>query len=109
MLWYKNWLETRGRILFLLAFILFPVALRMATSRPANPTALAEQRSMAFLAFYWAVPTIMLAGAGVKTQPGAAATRGLHGSMYFTLTLPVSRLRLLAVRAGLGWLETTAI
>ena len=51
-----------------------------------------------------------LAGAGIDTQPGFRATKGLHGSTLFTLSLPVSRLRLLTVRAGTGWLEmATAI
>jgi len=35
--------------------------------------------------------------------------KGLHGSMYYTLALPVSRFRLLAVRAGVGMLETVAV
>jgi hypothetical protein len=38
-----------------------------------------------------------------SAEPQAA--KGLHGSTLFTLTLPVSRFRLLAVRASLGWLE----
>ncbi|MCP5110825.1 MAG: hypothetical protein GY953_08330, partial [bacterium] len=49
--------------------------------------------------------SIMFAGAGIATQPSFQATKGLHGSTLFTLSLPVSRFRLLAVRAGLGWLE----
>jgi hypothetical protein len=109
MLWYKGWLETRARILFALVFILFPVALRVATPRLAPPTLAAEQGSIAFFAFYWSVVPVILAGAGVKTQAGLRATRGFHGSMYFTLTLPVSRLRLLAVRAAVGLLETAAV
>lgn len=46
-----------------------------------------------------------LAGAGINTQPSFQATKGLHGSTLFTLSLPVSRLRLLTVRASIGWLE----
>jgi hypothetical protein len=52
---------------------------------------------------------VTLAGAGIKTQPILRTMKGLHGSMYFTLSLPVSRLRLLATRAGLGMLETWAV
>ena len=48
---------------------------------------------------------ILLAGAGINTQPAFQATKGLHGSTLFTLSLPVSRFRLLAVRASLGWFE----
>ena len=51
---------------------------------------------------------IMLAGAGIATQLSLRVSKGRHGSTYFTLTLPVSRLRLLAVRAALGWLEMIA-
>ena len=35
--------------------------------------------------------------------------KGLHGSMYFTLSLPVSRFRLFATRAGLGMLEAAGV
>ncbi|MGP8174692.1 MAG: hypothetical protein ACLP7O_09120 [Terracidiphilus sp.] len=45
---------------------------------------------------------IFLAGSGVNSQTTYAATSGFHGSMLFTLSLPVSRRRLLLVRAGLG-------
>ncbi len=51
----------------------------------------------------------MLGGAGIKTQPLLRTTKSLHGSMYFTLSLPVSRVRLLATRAGLGLLETVGV
>jgi len=51
----------------------------------------------------------MLGGAGIVTQPSLQASKGLHGSTLFTLTLPVSRLRLLAVRAGIGWLEGAGV
>jgi hypothetical protein len=51
----------------------------------------------------------MLAGAGISTQPSLQAAKGLHGSTLFTLSLPVSRLRLLAVRAAIGWFESVAV
>jgi hypothetical protein len=35
--------------------------------------------------------------------------KGLHGSTLFTLALPVSRLRLIAVRAAAGWLEMSGL
>jgi len=53
--------------------------------------------------------TAMLSGAGIATQPSFQATKGLHGSTLFTLSLPVSRFRLLAIRAGLGWLEMAGV
>src|SRR5260370_17949501 len=51
----------------------------------------------------------LLGGAGIVTQPSLQATKGFHGSTLFTLSLPVSRLRLLAVRASIGWLESVGV
>jgi hypothetical protein len=52
---------------------------------------------------------VYLAGAGIRTQPAFSGTKSLHGSMYYTLSLPVSRFRLLAVRAGAGLLEMAGV
>ncbi len=101
MLWYKGWLETRIRLV--MAFIWIGWFLGAEYSRgltaPAGLVGLAVGAT-----FIAAVSPVLLAGAGITTQPAFQATKGLHGSTLFTLSLPVSRLRLLAVRAGLGWL-----
>ena len=53
---------------------------------------------------------LLLAGAGVKTQLGGLQrSKGLHGSMYYTLSLPVKRTRLFSVRVSLGLAETAGI
>ena len=53
---------------------------------------------------------LLLAGAGVKTQLGGLQrSKGLHGSMYYTLSLPVTRTRLFNVRVSLGLAETAVI
>ncbi len=101
MLWYKGWLETRFRLLFVPGLVaLFAAAQRFGIGQ-------IEARGVIFTAglSVWA-PCIMLAAAGIATQQSLQAAKGLHGSTLFTLTLPVSRLRLLAIRASLGWLET---
>jgi hypothetical protein len=59
--------------------------------------------------FFSAFSAIYLAGAGIRTQTAFQQTKGLHGSLYFTLSLPVSRFRLLAVRAGIGLLEFAGV
>jgi len=106
MLWYKSWLETRFRVLLALAFgIFFIVALHNAN--PKSPAA--AQGFADVLAIYWAIAPFLLAGAGIRTQPSFQSNKGLHGSMYFTLSMPVSRFRLLAVRAALGMLETSLV
>ena len=49
-------------------------------------------------------------GAGVVGQRSFLfLKKGLHGSTQYTLSLPVSRFQLLAVRAGLGWLELAGV
>jgi hypothetical protein len=101
MLWHKGWLETRFRLLFALAIGGFVLVLQYYASGAKMPL-LGIVGSASILA---AMLSGMLAGAGITTQPAVQATKGLHGSMMFTLSLPVSRFRLLAVRASLGWLE----
>lgn len=102
MLLFKGWLETRFRLLFALSFVsLFLV--QLYSMPPKTPNGI-----KAITLIGWICLTsisIMLAGAGIATQPSFQVTKGLHGSTLFTLSLPVSRLRLLAVRASLGWLE----
>ena len=112
MLWYKCWLETRFFALFMVLYAIFPVALLTLTPRPANApqgSVAAVEGAVGFLALYYSMIPVLLAGSGIKTQAGPSSTKGLYGSMYFTLSLPVSRFRLVATRAGIGMLETVGI
>lgn len=99
MLWYKGWLETRFRLLFVLGVFAFAfVTASRGPGKDPRPVILITGMSV------WMI-CIFLAAAGVVTQQSLQTAKGLNGSTLFTLSLPVSRLRLLAVRAGLGWLE----
>ncbi len=107
MLWHKGWLETRYKLVFVLGFIVFILCeLRM----PQHGTA-----KMVPMIFQVTVPVFvmafcsLLAGAGIATQPPLQATKGLQGSMLFTLSLPVTRLRLLAICASIGRLEMAGL
>jgi len=112
MFWYKGWLETRFKLLFLVGFatllLFFQHSVRNAAPPPGgrNPT-------LGFVLFSTPSLVLMLCailgGAGIATQPSFQAAKGLHGSMLFTLSLPVSRLRLLAIRACIGWLEVAGV
>jgi hypothetical protein len=108
MLWYKAWLETRWRFVFMLGSILLlwlaPQFLpffgfRLPPGVPASRAWLGIHLGSILL---YIVVANFLAGSGVNSQTTYAATSGFHGSMLFTLSLPVSRRRLLLVRAGLG-------
>ena len=104
MLWYKGWLETRWRLV--LAFGIVVYSLSMAHWGPMH--SMEPKMQLDTLALFWMAIPIWLAGAGTKTQ-AFRSIKGVHGSMLFTLTLPVSRLRLMAVRAALGFLEMAGV
>jgi hypothetical protein len=108
MLWFKGWLESRYRLLFSLAFFgIFLIQARVM-SGTAPPEGVKQDPLKVFAitqVFLVATLCSMVAGAGIVTQPALQGTKGLHGSMVFTLSMPVSRFRLLAVRAAIGWLE----
>jgi hypothetical protein len=101
MLWYKGWLETRIKLLigFIWVGWFLGAEYFRGLKAPAGLVGLAVAAT-----FIGAAVPVFLAGAGVNTQPAFQATKGLHGSTLFTLSLPVSRLRLLTTRAGFGWL-----
>jgi ABC-2 type transport system permease protein len=122
MLWYKAWLETRWRFLIGLGLLvcsagaivlahpqlmkLLPAASTMDTSGPlgrrvAEGTALARSYRGWFsqnLRQLWALFSIMLGTGGLLAQAAG-------GGALFTLSLPVSRRRLLAVRAATALAE----
>lgn len=100
MLWYKGWLETRFRLVFVLAVVTFLLVTQSAGGAKAAVRGVILMAGMSALLI-----CVFLGAAGIVTQQSLQAAKGLHGSTLFTLTLPVSRFRLLAVRAGLGWLE----
>jgi hypothetical protein len=106
MLWKKGWYETRTRLLFVLALVVVITVLAMdpaPATAGSGPLVAASTIPAMFAA-------ILLAGAGVKTQLGGLQrSKGLHGSMYYTLSLPVKRTRLFNVRVSLGLAETAVI
>jgi hypothetical protein len=105
MLWYKGWLETRWRMVFALAMVAYSLA--MAHWGPFR--SLEPRRLLETVLIFWMIVPIMLGGAGISTQAAFRAQKGLHGSTLYTLTLPVSRLHLIFVRAGVGLAEMTGI
>lgn len=106
MLWYKAWLETRYRFAFTLACSIALMALPHALPAPPARWWIGFAMQASFLSAFAAVYT---AGSGINSQTFYAATSGFHGSMYFTLSMPVSRLRLLLTRAAVGAVETVIV
>lgn len=103
MLWYKAWLETRWRVVFIIASaLLCPLTLSTSGAPPSRLWLGFEVLSSSICCF----AALYLAGSGVNTQTTYSAKTGFHPSMLFTLSLPVSRRRLLSARAALGAVET---
>jgi hypothetical protein len=112
MLWLKGWLETRFRLLFMLALTaapLYSMHLAGAHASARSVSGLAAGFASQVIPLFIVFISAFLAGAGIATQTPFQASKGLLGSSLFTLSMPVSRLRLLVVRAGIGWLETAAV
>ena len=88
MLWKKGWYETRTRLLIVLAVV---VVITVLTMDPA-PAGAGSGPLVGATTIPAMLAALLLAGAGVKTQLGGLQrSKGLHGSMYYTLSLPVTR------------------
>ena len=119
MLWYKAWRESRVRFLLVGLFVVYYTAFTVLTKKralfPLETTSVlsssgtyigyvyghlyaGKQLSNLFLAYL--VPLLSMGGLLRERGRGTAA---------LSLSLPVSRLRLLGVRAGLGLLQITAL
>jgi len=117
MLWLKAWLETRWRIVLasFMGVLLWGTPLLVITNGPARDS----QRILPILRLtmgnsgvLWAlIMPIMLAGSGIRTCLARPFTfeKGGDESTPFTLSLPVTRTRLFAVRSVAGILETVAL
>jgi len=106
MLWFKAWLEIRWRFAFLVgSTLLIWLTPFWMPSTGVSPAAIASRLWMGThlgTVFLYIFSAIYLAGSGINSQTLYGATSGFHGSMLFTLSLPVSRRRLLFTRTGLG-------
>ena len=101
MLLTKAWMETRWRILGLAVCLLIALALNYR-----DPAGTAVLTTAWFMLTFLA---ISLGGSGVNSQAPMGLSEGIAGSTQFTISLPVTRLRLLAIRASVGLMETAAV
>src|SRR5215469_8198663 len=101
MLLMKAWIETRWRLLVLAVYLLIALALNYGSA--AGTSVLSTAWFMlTFLA-------ISLGGSGVISQAPFVFSEGVAGSTQFTISLPVTRLRLFVVRTAVGLVETAAV
>ena len=117
-LWWKAWLELRWRFLTPLAAapLLFfwpvptellpaPDLLARLKAGPGGFGALLNTLSL----FVWPLLAVLYAGAGINTQTAYSPGQAVHPSMLFTLALPVTRRRLLLMRAAAGVLAFSTV
>ncbi len=118
MLWHKAWWEVRIRLLlavalapYLLYLVVWEAPPELLEKTPNLSTAELSAKIWKIFVLdcggvLFPVSAKILAGAGINAQTSMGMARGFHGSMSFLLSLPVSRARLLAVRATAGAILT---
>lgn len=131
MLWYKSWLETRWRFLIGLALLMFSAAgavlayPRVVKLLPLVPTVAvsgelgrrireAAELMRDYRGYVWSQwlrqsMTQMLSIFAVLLGTGGLLSQASGGGALFTLSLPVSRTRLLGVRTATGLAELLAL
>jgi hypothetical protein len=87
--------------------LLISVSLRTAAPGGVGPQPVVGLALM--MGSFVTVMCTVFAGAGIVSQGAFQFLKGQHGSTQVTLSLPVSRLHLLTVRAALGWAEMAAV
>jgi len=115
VLWYKAWLETRGRFLaclttltlFCFVFVHHAQEIAFRGDGLARPGGTADYYRLLFvnqqfLVIMWVVSAVLLGMGGLVRERAV-------GVSTFTLSLPVSRSRLFGVRVAMGILQSAAI
>jgi ABC-2 type transport system permease protein len=108
MLWYKAWRESRVRFLLTVAVWVFLCVGLMFRARTGFPPP--ERPDLPYSAWVWANiygnmnPTVFIILVMVLGLGGLQRERPV-GTAAFTLSLPVTRIHLVAVRAALGLVQ----
>ena len=108
MLWYKSWLETRSRFLTCLATLTIFCAVFVGHAQGLiRPEWKADYNRLLFVTqqfvvIMWILAVILLGMGGIVREQAI-------GTSSLTLSLPVSRARLLGIRIGMGIFEAIAL
>ena len=131
MLWYKSWLETRWRFLIGLGLLMvaaagvviaYPRVVKLLPLVPTTPVGgelgrriregaelMRDYRGYVWSQWLRQGMTNMLTLFAVLLGTGGLLSQGSRGGALFTLSLPVSRNRLLGVRVATGLVELLAL
>src|SRR5262249_15857295 len=108
MLWYKAWRESRVRFFLALAVWAFLCVGLMYRARSGFPPA--ERPDLPYSAWVWANiygnmnPTVFIILVMVLGLGGLQREKPV-GTAAFTLSLPVTRVRIIAIRAAVGLMQ----
>jgi len=108
VLWYKAWLETRSRFLTCLATLSIFCAIFVGHAQTLlRPEWTADYNRLLFVAqqyivIIWVLTVVLLGMGGIVREKST-------GTSSLTLSLPVSRARLLMSRVGLGILQAIVL
>ena len=110
MLWYKTWIETRGRLFVCLAVMLLPVYNFLVWKKFLLP---GEIDDLAFylktlFEYHFGAALIWIFSAILLGLGGLARERAI-GSSSLTLALPVSRTYLVCVRVAVGMFQAITL
>jgi hypothetical protein len=105
-MFWKSWMECRFRVMLTGLVLVIYLQAGLFPLSAYKGAATGWDWYLKFVTVFSAVVAIMFAGSGINAQSSWGVTRGFHPSMYFLLSLPVSRLRALLVRAATGMLLT---
>ncbi len=99
-IWKKAWWECRSRAALIAGVGAGYVAIGILLM--ATPLFSWERYCQLIAGVVVPVAALVFAGSGVNSQSRWGTTTGFHPSMYFFLSLPVSRRRALAARTAMG-------
>ncbi len=105
-MWYPAWIEVRWRVVLLLALNLGIGALLLDD---VVPPAVWIRRLDGALPFAFILSAVMLASAGINTRTSFRPGQSVEGAMLYTLSLPISRRRLVLVRSAVGAVASLAL
>lgn len=107
-MWGKSWRECRSRFWVGMFFCVAATVLGLSGLIGSPLSTTPEETWMWYsrgLAFTAVLMTVNFAGSGINSQTAWGVMHGFHPSMYFLLSLPVSRTQALLVRSAVGWIQ----
>ncbi len=105
-LFWKSWMECRFRAVLTGLVVVIYLLLGLFPLADYKGALTGWDWYSKFVTVFGAVVAIMFAGSGINSQTSWGMVRGFHSSMYFLLSLPVSRRQALMARAAVGILLT---